>query len=125
MQEGMLFHAIADKESLAYTEQTSFDINGHVDIEFVEKSINILIEKYDILRTAIVYKEVEEPRQLVLKQRELKIYFEDKTNMTEGEREKSIEEFEKIDRERGFDLTKDNLLRLALIKKGEDSYNFV
>ncbi|QUI24146.1 amino acid adenylation domain-containing protein [Vallitalea pronyensis] len=123
MQEGMLFHALADKDSFAYTEQMAFDVKGHMEVKLLEKSINALIEKYDILRTGIVYKEVEEPRQVVLKERKLKVSYEDYSNMEE--KEKSIEVFERTDRERGFNLTKDHLLRLSIIKKEAETYRLI
>lgn len=125
MQEGMLFHAMKDEDSLAYIEQTSLDINGCIHIENIEKSMNALIDKYDILRTAIVYKEIEIPRQVVLKERKLKVQYEDYSNLLEEEKLQNIIEFEKKDRERGFDLTKDNLLRLSLIKLSEEKHRLI
>ncbi|WP_326849551.1 condensation domain-containing protein [Bacillus haynesii] len=62
MQEGMLFHALLDQESRAYFEQASFTINGSLDTERFQKSLDALIERYDIFRTAFIHKNVAKPR---------------------------------------------------------------
>lgn len=67
MQEGMLFHSLLDQESRAYFEQASFTINGSLDTERFQKSLDALIERYDIFRTAFIHKNVAKPRQVVLK----------------------------------------------------------
>ncbi|MCX7920707.1 MAG: amino acid adenylation domain-containing protein [Clostridia bacterium] len=125
MQEGMLFHAIADSGSHAYFEQMSFDVKGNLDIGLVQRSIAMLVERYDILRTGIVHKGLERPRQVVLKERHAKVYFEDISAMAEDEMQHYIESFECRDRQLGFDLTHDILLRVSVLKVGKTKHRFI
>ena len=86
MQEGMLFHSILNKESNAYFESLIIDICGELDIDIFEKSFNILIERYDILRTVFVHHNLNKPKQIVFKERTSKICFEDISTLEEDKK---------------------------------------
>jgi amino acid adenylation domain-containing protein len=116
MQESMLFHSLLDQESSAYFEQSAFSINGEVDISILEKSFQMLIDRYDIFRTVFRVDKVKEPLQFVLKHRKFKIHFEDISHLEAEERESWVQEFKVRDRKRGFDLTKDVLIRISLLQ---------
>jgi fengycin family lipopeptide synthetase D len=125
MQEGMLFHSLLDNESSAYFEQTVLSIKGDLEIGYIEKSLNRLIERYDILRTVFIYKKVERPIQVVMKERNANIHFNDITNLPEEDKETFIENFKREDRKKGFDLAKDIPISLSVIKTGIDSYKII
>ncbi|ADL52201.1 amino acid adenylation domain protein [Clostridium cellulovorans 743B] len=125
MQQGMLFHALMDNESEAYFEQMSFDIKGDFSVELFEESFNSLIAKYDVLRTIFKYSNIDEPIQIVLKERRMKIHFEDIVNFQEEEKEQYIEAFKAEDRKKGFDLQKDILMRVSILKTAEDTYKII
>lgn len=93
MQEGMLFHYIMDEHSPAYFEQVSYRVSGEVNRQLVEQAFNILIQRYDVLRTVFVYKTSKKPVQVVLKKREARIYYEDISHLPEAEKPDRIEEF--------------------------------
>lgn len=38
MQEGMFFHSLYNSQSAAYFEQMSFRLQGHLDIQCLEKA---------------------------------------------------------------------------------------
>ncbi|WP_143315726.1 condensation domain-containing protein [Clostridium sp. HBUAS56017] len=123
MQEGMLFHAMDNKSSSVYFEQIVLNLDGYIDIEVLQKSFNILLQRYDILRTAIVYEKIEKPKQVVLAERASDITFKDISNLEEEEKKTYIEEFKKADIKRGFNLTKDTLIRISVIKKDSNSFS--
>lgn len=125
MQEGMLFHAMNDKSSSVYFEQILLHLNGQLEIEVLQKSFNILLQRYDILRTAIAYEKIEKPKQVVLAERASDIVFKDISHLNEEEKEEYIEEFKKDDIKKGFDLTRDTLIRISVIKKDSKSYGLV
>ncbi|MFD2413389.1 amino acid adenylation domain-containing protein, partial [Paenibacillus rhizoplanae] len=125
MQEGMLFQELREPQSSAYFEQMSFMIQGSLHKGHLEKSLSLLMERYDIFRTVFMYEELERPLQIVLKKRNPLIVFEDYTGLTEDEIKHHVERFKQSDRERGFDLTKDVLLRMAILKTGESRYEIV
>jgi len=96
MQEGMLFHALLDDSSSSYFEQMSYRLQGELDVRLVERSLNELFKRHDILRTAFVHKDVESSVQVVLKDRVVGFYFEDihGIRVREG-KENFIREFKK------------------------------
>jgi iturin family lipopeptide synthetase B len=126
MQEGMLFHSLYDDDSNSYFEQTSYRLNGELNIPMVEKSLNILVERHDILRTAFVYENQERPLQVVLKDRAAEVNFEDISGNGDREQiEKSILEFKVKDRDRSFHLSKDPLMRVSILKAGESEHEVI
>src|SRR4030065_1614360 len=125
MQEGMLFHSLLDRFSNAYFEQIIFSINGELKIEFIEKGFNLIIKKYDIFRTIFIHEKLKEPKQLVVKERIADVYFEDISDLKENDKVKFLEKFKIKDREKGFDLSKDILIRLSVLKTGEDSFKII
>ena len=120
MQEGMLFHYIMDKDSRAYFVQSVFSVKGEIDIEILEKSFNIIIGRHDILRTSFVYKSAKRPLQVVFNERKAKVYYEDISENKE-EKYKKLNEIKTKDMEKGFDLKKDLLMRIIIVKEGEES----
>lgn len=64
MQEGMLFHSLLQKDSQAYVEQASFTIEGKVNLQFFQNSINALVERHDIFRTIFISQNVSSPSRL-------------------------------------------------------------
>ena len=125
MQAGMLFHALKNEESSAYVEQVVFSIEGHIDRDLLKKSFNILVERYDILRTLFYYEQVDQPLQIVLKHRAANIYFEDIGHLNQEAKNLYLKEFQLKDRKRGFELSKDMLIRVSLLKTGETAYKLV
>ncbi|MCX7923160.1 MAG: amino acid adenylation domain-containing protein [Clostridia bacterium] len=125
MQEGMLFHSLLNTDSEAYFQQLSFDLTGDLDIELFEKSFNYIVQRYDILRTVFVYEKVKRSVQAVLKTRRSSICFEDISHLDTCSKAEFIEEFKRKDREKGFNLSKDMLIRLAVLKTSPQAYSVV
>ncbi|HLP47615.1 MAG TPA: condensation domain-containing protein, partial [Candidatus Kapabacteria bacterium] len=126
MQEGMLYHAIADNSSHAYFEQISFRLQGDLDIYLIEKSLNELFKRHDVLRTTFVYKDIERLVQLVLRDRSIDFYYEDISSL--GERDEKynyIREFKAKDKKRPFDLITDTLMRVTILRVEQAEYEFI
>ncbi|POO76559.1 non-ribosomal peptide synthetase, partial [Bacillus sp. MBGLi97] len=125
MQEGMLFHSLLDQESRAYFEQASFTINGSLDTERFQKSLDALIERYDIFRTAFIHKNVAKPRQVVLKERQSRLQFVDISHLDEAAKETFVDQFEHDDKKKGFDLQTDPLMRVSILKRAHEQYHCI
>ncbi|RIE04950.1 amino acid adenylation domain-containing protein [Cohnella faecalis] len=121
----MLFHHVFDPGSHAYFEQTSFEIDGYLDVGLFEKSINTLIERYDIFRTVFHYGEGNRLLQMVLRERPIQIQLEDLAEYGIEEQNGVIEQFKQKDKAQGFDLSEGPLMRLALFRKGTAGYTMV
>ncbi|MCP4148725.1 MAG: non-ribosomal peptide synthetase, partial [bacterium] len=125
MQEGMLFHYIYNKNSNMYFEQFVLNIRGPLDRSTFDKSLRILVQKYDVLRTNFVRQGVERPVQVVLKSKRINVYFQNISRMEEEEKNLFAKEFARKDRQKGFDLSRDNLLRVSILQTGDDSFRLV
>jgi amino acid adenylation domain-containing protein/thioester reductase-like protein len=125
MQNGLLFHHLKNPDSKAYIEQMSFDLLGHMDPLLARQSLEILIARYDVLRTVFIYKKVEQPRQVVLEQRRCMFSYKDFFSDGTGSAEQRVQTCETGDRHHLFDLSRDMLLRLSVIRTGESRYRLI
>jgi amino acid adenylation domain-containing protein len=123
MQEGMLFHSLAEPSSQMYHELFSIRIKGSIDIKAIEESLRTLVKRHDILRTVFLHKNIDKPRQVVLKERKADFTYVDIRHFNSGEeKEKYIADYKKKDQEKIFDLSKHILFRMALLQIENDEY---
>ncbi|MGE5341613.1 MAG: amino acid adenylation domain-containing protein [Candidatus Omnitrophota bacterium] len=129
LQEGLWFHAMADRESASYFQQTAYRLQGTLDLSLIETSLNELVRRHDILRTAFVCfvsNDMERPVQVVLKERSVDFYFQDITQTrTREEKETFLETFKENDRKRSFELSRDPLLRVSVIRLTPTEYELI
>ncbi|NIM16421.1 MAG: AMP-binding protein, partial [Candidatus Aminicenantes bacterium] len=125
LQEGMLFHSLFERKTGTYFEQNELTVKGEIKESLFEKSFNLLIERYDILRTIFIHEGLDEPLQVVLKQRVFKLHREDISHLPEDEKGYYLEAFKQAEREKGFDLSNDLLMKISLFKTGEDTYKII
>jgi amino acid adenylation domain-containing protein len=123
MQEGMFFHSLHDSKTTAYLEQISYHLQGELDIKGVEKSLNQLMQRHDVLRTVFLHKKSDRLLQVVLKERDMEFYFEELSEETS--QKEYLKEFKKKDLQRSFDLTTDVLMRVAVLQLGKSEYEFI
>jgi iturin family lipopeptide synthetase A len=124
MQEGMLFHALVD--SGKYNGQLTFQINGELNMVSVEKTVNDLMARYDVLRTVFLHEGYERPLQLLLKERTIDFEYKDiQQECFSGDVEKILQGFRSAENEKVFDLSKDVLMRLRVFKIAEEQYEFI
>ncbi|SFB46080.1 non-ribosomal peptide synthetase, partial [Clostridium frigidicarnis] len=125
MQKGMLFHKLMDNNNAAYFEQTIFEIEGNIDIALFKKAYNLLIDKYDILRTMFDYKTFDQPMQIVKYKAEGKVYYKDLTDLSSNDKEIAIKNLIDKDRKKGFNLFKDLLMRVFILKLDDINYRLI
>ena len=125
LQEGMLFHSLTSPRSDAYFRQFSFAIKGTLNVEALERAWLQVISRHPALRTSFFWQGVRKPLQMVHKRVILNMEQRDWRDLTPSQQAGQLEDFSLAERERGFDLSKPPLMRLALIRMGDDSYRFV
>ena len=116
MQEGMLFilcwimtqEPTSNKRCL----RSADSLTGNDS-----KSIDAVFERYDIFRTTFIHKNVAKPRQVVLKNRPSRVQFHDISHLDEKAQDKYADRFRKEDKDKGFDLQSDPLMRVSILKK--------
>lgn len=116
MQEGILFHSLLEPDSAAYFQQFEINIEGTLDTELFQKSFDRVIERHDVLRTTFVFEKVKRPLQIVFKNWPQNLQFVDLSEITEEKKETEVERFKKQDLEKRFDLSRDQLIRIAVLK---------
>ncbi len=124
LQQGMLFHALYDPGSDAYTEQLRCDLISP-DLETVRRSWNHIINRHSILRSSFYYNAFSVPVQCVYKEVDLPVTILDFREMDSTEQAAAVKEFVESDRRKGFDFKNAPLLRIALIRLTEDCYHML
>jgi len=125
LQEGMLFHAVKDKEAGAYYLQLFATIQGDLDLSLFTRSLEKLVENHDVLRTVFLHENLQRPRQIVFKERKISLHRENISQMSEEEQTAYVHAYARRTQELPFDLSKDVLMRAAIFETGKDTYRFV
>lgn len=125
MQEGMLFHYLKDKNTTAYVQQTVLSIDGEINIQLFKESFDILIYNNDILRTVFIYEKVNEIFQVVLNKRKGEVNYKDISNLGDAEKDEFLLELINNDKVKGFNLSKDVLMRFFIIKVDSKKYKII
>ena len=120
-----LFHAMESTRVDLGFEQWHFRLEGVVDANLLRRSIEQVVERHAILRTAFVSEGGEEPVQVVLRRVSLPWSEEDWRGMPDAEQDTRLATFMQSDQRTGFDLAQAPLMRVALRRAGHDSYHLV
>ncbi len=122
MQEGMLFHALLKDDEVSYFEQVEYTLKGAIDLKAYDKSFNDLIRRYEVLRAVFLHEKVLKPKQVILKERNTTVALHDISHLNDSEAKEWIHQFRIDDRKKGFNLSKDVLIRAAVIKKSATNF---
>jgi len=125
MQFGMYYHYLKDEDTSLYFEQFEISLQGEVDRDLLEKSFNMLLARYSVLRTIFVREDCPELLQIVVNKREASLQFVDISDLQGEASDSYIEAFMQNDRDMGFDLASDILIRIALLKTGSTDYKII
>jgi amino acid adenylation domain-containing protein/non-ribosomal peptide synthase protein (TIGR01720 family) len=96
-----------------------------VNISLLEKSINTVIARHEALRTVFNHKTTKRPIQIVLKRRHAKVYYEDITSMDQALKQSHIQRYKHMQKERGFDLSRDLLINLAVFRTDSEIHHLI
>jgi amino acid adenylation domain-containing protein/non-ribosomal peptide synthase protein (TIGR01720 family) len=125
MQEGLLFESLYNADSTAYFIQTSYRLNGTLQLEQFKQSWHELSRRHAVLRTAFVHENVSRPLQVVFKDRIPEIVVMDWRDVAETEQNARIGTYIEQDIKRGFDFQRDALMRIAVLQLGDTTYQIV
>jgi amino acid adenylation domain-containing protein/non-ribosomal peptide synthase protein (TIGR01720 family) len=122
MQEGMYFQDLYDNSSQANFVQFSYRLKGDLKITMVEKTLDELSKRYDILRTVFIQIK-NKVLQAVLKEKPVDFYYEDISGRKD--KEEYLIQFKEKDINNSFDLSKDALMRVSVIRLDKAAYELV
>ena len=125
MQQGMLFHTLYAPESGNYTEQMSAVFNGALNTGAFKAAWQEALNRHDVLRTAFVWEEVEEPLQVVHDRLELPFELLDWSDRDTAAQNAALEDVRLRERDRGFELTDAPLMRIILIRLAPEAHAFI
>ncbi|MEH1944140.1 MAG: amino acid adenylation domain-containing protein [Nostoc sp.] len=124
-QEGILFHTLYESESTIYFEQFQLTLHGNLETGVFERAWQLLVERHSALRTLFVWKNRKQSVQVVRKGVNLPWSNLDWRMFSKQEQEIRLNSFLDSDRKQGFELDKAPLMRFALIRVADETYEFV
>jgi amino acid adenylation domain-containing protein/non-ribosomal peptide synthase protein (TIGR01720 family) len=124
-QQGMLFHSLAEPDRGVYMTQLVCELRGGVDEEAFQAAWQAVVSLHESLRADFAWDVCAEPIQVVRREVEVKLSSDDWREFSRARQVELFEEFLHGDRERGFDLRRAPLLRLALFRRSDEEHAFV
>ncbi len=118
MQQGMLFHHLADRHSGVDIEQMVLWFDHELEERRLRAAWLAVVRRHAILRTSFNWRNVKEPLQEVSGEVGVDLTVDDWSGVSSKEQEEKLAQFLVGDRDRGFDLGKPPLTRLRLIRLG-------
>ncbi|MDF0668419.1 MAG: amino acid adenylation domain-containing protein [Nitrospira sp.] len=127
MQEGMLFHTLLNPGSGIYLMQQHYTWNGPLNLERLVEAWGWVIDRHPILRTAYVWKDLKRPLQVVQRRINLNeaVHVLDWRGSSAADQKDCLIRTLEMELTTGFDMSRAPLMRIRLIRTGEESYHIV
>lgn len=125
LQQGMMFHTLYGQETGDYVVQMNFTFTGQMNLSAFEMAWQQVLNRYEILRSAIVWKGLRVPHQVVYRRVPVIIDAEKVSHLGEEEQERRIAEYLKTDRKQGFALDQPPLMRWKLFIRGQSQFQLI
>ena len=122
MQQGLLFHELSGTGGAEYHIQVRLTASGPLDPAAYRAAWQEVVRRHAVLRTAFVWEGVPEPLQVVLHDVEPEWREEDWRGLDDDTVRARLEQLLADDRSRGLALTTAPLMRLALLRTGDERY---
>jgi polyketide synthase PksJ len=123
-QQRLWFIQQLEPHNTAYNLIRASKLEGNLDKQALEKSINEIIRRHEILRTIFIF-DKEKPTQVILPQLSLPLEIENLKNLPEEQHETKIKQVIRDESRYWFDLAKGPLLRTKLLVLGQDQHVFL
>ncbi|MCU1734442.1 MULTISPECIES: non-ribosomal peptide synthase/polyketide synthase [unclassified Pseudomonas] len=121
MQQGMLFHSLYEKDAGNYVNQMRVDVRG-LDVARFKAAWQAVIDQHEVLRACFV-SDLERPLQVIRKQLENTCVEQDWRSLEHDAQ--ALKTWARADRQRGFDLERDALLRLTLLRTDDATHHLI
>jgi len=130
MQHGMLFHSIFSREAIdylsqVYVSQVLWELEGEIDAAAFEQAWRKVVERHEVLRTGFQQSGLDQPLAIVHRSVDLQLNVEDWADQDFDTQIERLKVFLDDDRNRGFDLHAAPLMRIHLLRFGEQNYRFI
>lgn len=121
IQQGMLFHVLADPQGTAYLAHASCAVEGPLDPHVLRLACATAVDNHRALRTAFRW-DGPEPRQTTAPTATIPVEVRDLRGLPAHERDTAVTAYLTADQEQPFDLTQAPLLRIGLLRVADTSW---
>jgi len=125
LQQGLLFHCLKAPHADVYLTQVCWSLDGALDAETLHAAWTAVVDRHPTLRTSFHWRGLGVPHQTVHRAAPVHLEQHDWRAATSEQQQRRMREFLGADRRRGFDLDRAPLMRLSLIRLGDDQYHLV
>jgi amino acid adenylation domain-containing protein/non-ribosomal peptide synthase protein (TIGR01720 family) len=125
LQQGMLYHCLRAPASNMYFHQIAYTLQGDLDLLAFQNAWQRVVDRHPVLRTSFHWENLDKPRQVVHRRASLPLEQLDWHGLDPTEQEGRLQAYLQADQQRGFVLTQPPLVRLALIRTGDDTYEYI
>ncbi|MBI4624600.1 MAG: amino acid adenylation domain-containing protein [Verrucomicrobia bacterium] len=125
MQQGMLFHSLYSARPGVNLEQVVIGLPEEIDARAMAEAWRWALGRHAILRTALRWEGIEQPRQEVHARLPFEFAVHDWSDLSGAARRRQFENFLLADRARGFRLDVAPLWRVALLQTGGEEHRLV
>ncbi|WP_439852776.1 amino acid adenylation domain-containing protein [Pseudomonas syringae] len=119
MQQGMLFHTLFEQEAGNYINQMRVEISG-LDVPRFRAAWQATLDAHEVLRSGFV-SHLQQSLQVVL--RDVSMPFVERDARAQSN--EWVDDWANADRQQGFDLAQGPLLRLAVLRTGEQTHQLI
>ncbi|MGE5343976.1 MAG: non-ribosomal peptide synthase/polyketide synthase [Candidatus Omnitrophota bacterium] len=124
IQEGMLLHYLKAPGDDLYFEQLSLEIFGEINIHHFENAWNSVIQANEMLRTVFRWENLENPVQIILKEYNIQVIYEDLTILDPEGKKYELDQIKSKDRKKKFDI-QEVPFRVTLCRIENDKYEMI
>ncbi len=124
-QHGMLFHTLYSPASGMFVTQSSWSLSGAMDVAALEQAWRTVLARHPILRTSFIWEGLDEPLQVVHRAVDAQVRSQDLRGIDHRQQAEILRTDLRDDRQLGFDLTRPQLLRLAVFQRQEESFEIL
>ncbi|HEY9801061.1 MAG TPA: amino acid adenylation domain-containing protein [Leptolyngbyaceae cyanobacterium] len=120
-QQRLWFFSQLEPQSSAYNIPAAIRLTGRLNIVALENSINEIVRRHEILRTKFTVVD-EEPVQVISSTTKLQLKIIDLQTIPTSERETEALRLATVEAQTPFNLEKDSLLRVSLLRLGDTDH---
>ena len=124
LQSGMLYHLEATPGVSVYHNINSFHLKARLNEELFVRAVRHVVERHDVLRTSFDLSSYSEPLQLVHKEAELPVQFEDLRVFSSVDQQEVIRNYTESEQRNRFDLSRPPLLRFCIHRRTDETFQF-
>jgi amino acid adenylation domain-containing protein len=124
LQLGMLYHLEATPGVSVYHDINTFHLKARLHEEFFVRAVRHVVARHDVLRTSFNLSSYSEPLQLVHREAELPLQFEDLRELSPADQQEVIKSYAESEQRNRFDLSRPTLLRFCIHRRTDDTFQF-